>query len=268
MTRPLDTSQSPVQPLQDISVLELGDWVSASFATKILADLGAQVIKVERPSGDLSREYGPFPGDEPDPERSGLYLYLNTNKLGITMATGSPEAGDLLNRLASQVDLLVHNVPPVHADEIGLSYDLLKKHNDRLLMLEISPYGRTGPYAAYKGFEVNAAALGGVVMQLGLPGHPPLNPPLHIGHFQAGLTGAMAPMIALVTRDLTGVGQHIDVAESDSWATFHTGNGTVQWAVRRQANHALWQAGGRRAIPQHDPWMQGRRDSHAGDDQA
>ena len=218
------------QALEGLRVIEFGNMVSAAYATKLLADLGAEVIKAEPPeTGDESRLHGPFPRDEADPEKSGLYLYLNMNKLGITLDLRSSAGIRTLNDLVRCSDILVHNHPPAVAEELGLCYGQLRQANPSLIMLSISPYGHTGPYRDYKGYDINTASLGGVVMQLGLPGHAPLNPPQLLGHYQVAVTGALATMIATVTREVTGSGQHIDLAEADSWATFHTGVALVQW---------------------------------------
>ena len=223
-------TELPSQALEGLRVIEFGDMVSAAYSTKLMADLGADVIKAEWPGvGDESRKYGPFPGDEPDQEKSGLFLYLNMNKKGITLDLRSSTGRRVLRELVKVSDVLVHNHSTPLADELGLRYSELRELNPGLIMLSLSPYGLTGPYKDYKGYEINTASLGGVVMQLGLPGRAPLNPPQFLGHYQAALTGAMALMIAVVVRDLTGKGQHIDLAEADSWATFHTGTGIVQW---------------------------------------
>ena len=238
--------QGRAQPLDGVRVVEIGGWVSAAFAGKILADLGAEVVVVEPSGGGALRRYGPFPGGKPDPEKSGLHLYLSTNKMSATLDLERDEARPLLQRLTAGADVIVHDAPRAEAERLGITYEALRAGNDGLIALEMSPFGQTGPYAGYKGFEINAAALGGVMMQLGLPGRPPLNPPLFIGHYQAGLTGAMAVMIALTSRGPLGGGQRIDLAESDSWATFHTGNGVVQWLFgdRRAMRHGRRVAGG------------------------
>ena len=239
------TDDGRAQPLGGVRVVEIGGWVSAAFAGKILADLGAEVVTVEPPGGGALRRYGPFPGGEPEPDRSGLHLYLSTNKLSTTLDLERDEARFNLRRLTAGADIVVHDAPRAEAERLGITHEALRADNEGLIALELSPFGQTGPYAGYKGFEINAAALGGVMMQLGLPGRPPLNPPLFIGHYQAGLTGAMAVMIALTSRGQAG-GQRIDLAESDSWATMHTGNGVVQWLFgdRRTMRHGRRVAGG------------------------
>src|SRR5215469_17321129 len=107
--------------LNGISVVEYGAGVAAAFATKLMADLGADVIKVETPNGDSTRHYGPFPGDQPDPEKSGLFAYLNANKRGITLDLTTDEHRSTLRSLLSGADLFVHNVHPSRRDEFGLA---------------------------------------------------------------------------------------------------------------------------------------------------
>ena len=239
--------EAPIQALAGMRVIEVGNSVSAAYAAKLLADLGAQVIKVEPPgTGDSSRRHGPFPEDVPDQEKSGLFLYLNMNKLGVTLDLRQASGRGILRELVRCSDILIENYMPSEAEELGLCYAGLREANPPLIMASITPYGQSGPYRDYKGHEINTAALGGVVMQLGLPGHPPLNPPQMLGHYQAAVTGAMAVTIAVVTRDIMGTGQHIDLAEADSWATFHTGVGIVQWlfGVRSTVRHGRRVLGG------------------------
>src|SRR5271169_4824131 len=106
--------------LNGISVIECGEGVAASFATKLMADLGADVIKVEPPEGDITRRYGPFPGNVPDPEKSGLFIYLNTNKRGVTLDLALDKDRAALYSLLAKTDLLVHNVAPSKRGQVGL----------------------------------------------------------------------------------------------------------------------------------------------------
>src|SRR5271156_5753872 len=115
--------------LAGLKVLELGDLVAAAYATKLMADMGAEVIKLEPPSGDRARLRGPFPGGTPHPEKSGLFLYLNTNKLGATLDIAKPEGMALLERLAAGADVLVHNFAPPEMDRVGLSFERLRAVN-------------------------------------------------------------------------------------------------------------------------------------------
>src|SRR2546427_3508568 len=126
--------------LSDIRIIEIGEMVSAPYAAKMLADLGAEVIKVERPrAGDRARSVGPFPASGPDPEQSGLFLYLNANKLGVTLDVSQPEGFALFERLVAQADVLIHNVPPPTMDRIGLGFERLRKSNPSLIMTSVSP---------------------------------------------------------------------------------------------------------------------------------
>jgi len=117
--------------LDGLRVLEVGELVSAPYATKLLADLGADVVKIEPPAGDRARQRGPFPGGMPHPEKSGLFLYLNTNKRGIVLDLTTPAGRAALERLAERADLLVHNVHPRDMAASGLDYE--RSHRARAL---------------------------------------------------------------------------------------------------------------------------------------
>src|SRR2546426_10082904 len=141
--------------LDHLRVLEVGDLVSAPYATKLLADLGADVVKIERPGGgDLARQRGPFLGGASHPEKSGLFLYLNANKRGITLDLGHPRGQEAFGRLVARADLLVHNVHPTEMAAAGLDYERLAALNPRLVMATIAPFGVTGPHATYRGTDV------------------------------------------------------------------------------------------------------------------
>ncbi|MBI3797719.1 MAG: CoA transferase, partial [Deltaproteobacteria bacterium] len=148
-----------MQGLEGVKVLELGNMVSAAYATKLMADLGADVIKVEDPAGDQARQRGPFPGGIVDAEKSGLFLYLNTNKRGITLdLRHEPEN---LSRLVAWADLLIHNYPPLQMAELGIDYNRFRQLNPRLVMCSITPFGLTGPYKDYKAYELTLTNGGG-----------------------------------------------------------------------------------------------------------
>ena len=148
--------------LAGVKVLELCQMVAGPYATKLLADLGAEVIKIE-PSdqGDPSRNRGPFAGDIPHPERSGLFLYLNTNKLGITLNMERRGAGELLDKLIAESDILVEDHSPNQRLELNLDYQRLQQINPKLIMCSITPFGQKGPYANYKAYHLNTYHSGG-----------------------------------------------------------------------------------------------------------
>ena len=162
--------------LEGVRVLELGEFISAPYCGKLLADAGAEVTKVEAPGeGDPARRYGPSLNDEPHPERSGLFLYLNSNKRGITLNFGTPTGRGILRELAAGCDVLVHSLPPKDAEGAGLDYAKLRESNPRLVMASITPFGVTGPYRDYKAHDINLAAAGGISEGLGQPDREPLN---------------------------------------------------------------------------------------------
>ena len=131
--------------LSGLRVLEIGSMISAPYCGKLLADAGADVLKIEPPGvGEDSRRYGPWPHDVPHPERSGLYLYLNANKAGITANLETPTGRGILRQLAAKSDVVVHNVPPADMERLGLDYDLLAAEHPELVMASISPWGLSG----------------------------------------------------------------------------------------------------------------------------
>ncbi|GAG45713.1 unnamed protein product, partial [marine sediment metagenome] len=142
--------------LEGLRVLEYARMVSGPYCAKLLADLGAEVVKIEQPSlGDPARQKGPFPGDLPHPEKSGLFLYLNTNKLGITLDVQTEEGRKLFRELAQGADILIEDSPPGRMEELGLDYESLSALNPRLIVTSITPYGQTGPYRDRKSYHLN-----------------------------------------------------------------------------------------------------------------
>jgi len=212
--------------LAGLKIVELGEFISAPYCSKLMADLGAEVIKVERPgSGDESRQYGPFVDDIPDHERSGLYLYLNSSKMGVTLDIGTETGQGILKKLITEADIFVENRSPGEMDELGLDYPTLKHLNPGLIVTSITPFGQTGPYRDYRGYAINTAGLGGHSMRTGEPTREPLSPPLSQSHYQGGAMGAASTMGAVFARMSSGTGQHVDISESDVWATIHLGHG-------------------------------------------
>jgi len=194
--------------------------ITAPYAAKMLGDMGAEIIKVERPaSGDRARTMGPFPGAHVDAERSGLFLYLNTNKLGITLDVTKPGGFALLERLLRDVDVLIHNVHPPEMDRIGLSYDKVRALNPGLVMTSLSPFGLNGPYRNYVAEDITTWNAGGAGYTNGAgdgdPGVPPLRPFGSPSSYAGGAHAAVATMGALIARDISGQGEHVEVAVQD-----------------------------------------------------
>lgn len=224
-SRHLDTRDAM---LSDLRVLELGSMISAPFAAKLLADLGAEVIKIEPPSGDPSRREGPFPNDVPDAEMSGLFLYLNQNKLGITLDLTSATGLAILDRLVVEADILIENVPSHCVAAMGLDPNRLRSINTRLIVTSITPFGRTGPYAGYRSYPMTTCHGAGTATTVGRPDREPLTLPEDQASYLGGIGGAAATMAALFARDLLGEGQHVDVSEAETLATLLTGPAIVR----------------------------------------
>jgi len=211
--------------LAGLKVIEWAGFIAGPYCGKLLADMGAEVIKIEKPGvGDEARQRGPFPGNTPDPEKSGLFLYLNCNKLGITLDVETATGKKILQDLLKSADILIEDHYPAELAEMGLDYASVQQVNPALIMVSITAFGQTGPYKDYKGYAINASAVGGQSVCAGAQGREPLTPPLCLGHYQSGATAATAAMAALFARDSTGKGQQVDVSEAQVWATLHTGN--------------------------------------------
>lgn len=209
-------------PFAAIKVVECGEGISAAYGAKMLADVGAEVIKVEPPGGDLTRRRGPFPNDQPDPEKSGIFIYLNTNKRGVVADLKRPEGRELLGKLLENADILIHNVQPSERAAHGLiSAELCAKY-PRLIVTTVSVFGDSGPYANYKGYELTASNAGGWAnLSPGASPFPDLPPLKCVGSqcdFQGGAHAAFTSMAAWLHRLQSGKGQAIDVSEQEAIA--------------------------------------------------
>ena len=212
--------------LQGIRVIEWGDLVSAPWTGRLLADMGADVIKIEAPDvGDPARRVGPFPQDDPHIEKSGLYMYLNCNKRGVTLDVGKAEGKRMFRELVAGADVLIESHSPSVAEGLGLTYDDLKSENPNLVMVSISPFGQTGPYRDYVGSELVLFHLGGIGYETpagdvtDLESEPPLKGPGYQSYFVTGWMAATTAFIGLYHREVTGEGQHIDISEHEAIAS-------------------------------------------------
>jgi len=216
-----------LQPFSDLKVLELGQLIAGPYCGKLFADLGAEVIKVEEPGvGDESRRTEPFLHDEAHPERSGLFLYLNTNKLGVTLNLNSKTGKEIFRKLVKETDILVENNPPALMQEWRLSYESLKEINPSLIMTSVTPFGQSGPYRDYKTTELVSFNMGGLGFATpGMVDNPDEEPPLkgggHMADFTAATTAAVATLCAVFARKGSGLGEHIDVSEQEAVASFY-----------------------------------------------
>jgi crotonobetainyl-CoA:carnitine CoA-transferase CaiB-like acyl-CoA transferase len=217
----MSTAKDP-RGIGALRVVECGQGVSAAFGAKMIADLGAEVIKVEPPGGDVTRRRGPFPNDQADPEKSGLFVYLNTNKRGVTADLGKPEGRELLGRLLEKADILIHNVPPYERANHGLDSAALCAKYPGLIVASISMYGDRGPRANWRGYELNASNAGGwAYLSPGASPYPELPPLKPFGaqcDFQGGAHAALTSLAAMRYKLRTGKGQAIDVCEQEAIA--------------------------------------------------
>jgi crotonobetainyl-CoA:carnitine CoA-transferase CaiB-like acyl-CoA transferase len=207
--------------LDGVKVLEFASFVSGPYCAKLLADLGAEVIKIEKPGiGDEARRRGPFPGDIPHPEKSGLFLYLNTNKKGVTLDPQKATGKKIFLELVKWADILIEDKPPREMEELGLTYDELKEVNPSLVMTSITPFGNTGPYRDYKAYDLNIihGAGGGFLTPGGSPNaeREPLKGGGFFDAYTAGLSAATATVAAFYHRMKTDMGQHVDVSKQEA----------------------------------------------------
>ncbi len=205
----------PEAPLAGLRVLELGEFVSAAYCTRLLADLGAEVVKVEPPHGDRARRYGPFRGGVPDREASGLFLFLNRGKRLVTLDLGTAAGREAMHRLAIEADVVVENLEPADVGRFGAGYASLAELKPDLIVTSISAFGRSGPRAHWRGHGLQAAAGSSVAQRTGDPARSPLAKPLNEPEFLGGLHGAAATLLAVRLREQGGPGQHVDVAIQD-----------------------------------------------------
>ena len=207
------------QALSGVKVLELTWHIAGPYCTKLLADYGADVIKVERPGkGDPTRAMGPFFKDDPNPEKSGLFLHLNTNKKGITLNLKSTTGKKILKQLVADADILVESFSPRVMPILALDYQTLEKVNPRLVMVSISSFGQTGPYRDFKASEIVEYAMGGEMYSTGSAGREPLKLGGNVIQYQAGTVAAVATMGALYAAEGQGIGQHVDISIMETQA--------------------------------------------------
>src|SRR3990172_1169149 len=154
----------PESALSDLLVVDLSQGIAGPYCTKLLADYGAEVIKVEPPgTGDLSRRLGPFPSDVPHPEKSGLFLHLNTGKKSVTLDVSTASGTVILKKLLARADVLVESSQPGRMAEWGLGYEQLKDDFPKLVYASVTPFGQTGPYRDYQGNSITAMAMSGLM---------------------------------------------------------------------------------------------------------
>jgi crotonobetainyl-CoA:carnitine CoA-transferase CaiB-like acyl-CoA transferase len=197
--------------LREIQILDLAD-EKASFCSKLLADLGARVIKIEKPGGDLSRGIGPFLEGSPHPERSFFFYHHNTNKLGITLDLDQEEGKEIFSQLLKKTDIVIETFPPGYLEKIGLDFDALKKINPALILVSVTGFGQKGPRGQHKSCDLIASASGGSMYINGSPSTPPLKPFGAQSYYTVSLFAAVGILLALRKRAFSGKGDHLDIS--------------------------------------------------------
>lgn len=201
------------QALSGIRVVDLSHYIAGPYCTKLLADYGAEVIKIEKPqAGDGGRGLPPFFADRPGLERSGLFCFLNTNKQGITLDLKTDRGREIVCRLMSQADVVVENFRPGVLERLGLSAEVLERANPRLVHTSISNFGSSGPYRDYSLTDGVAYALGGWTYPMGELDRPPVQPGGAFGQYVAGLYAAIGTLQAVRNRAALDAVQHVEVS--------------------------------------------------------
>ena len=198
-------------PLVGYRVLDLAG-PAGLHCTKLLADMGADVIKIEPPSGEESRRIPPYKDDIPHPETSLYFLHFNTNKRGITLDVATSDGRAILLQLARKADVVIETYPIEQSERLGLSYAQLSAVNARLVVASITPFGRSGPWRDYKADDIAGIALGNLLSIAGERGKAPLQPAGELAYGMASTYAAFGIAVALYRRVASGRGQHIDVS--------------------------------------------------------
>lgn len=231
---PRNDSDTPVSkgPLAGVKVLDMSRILAAPCCTQILGDLGADVIKVERPGmGDDIRTWGPpFLKDEDgqDTTESGYYLSTGRNKRSVCIDFSKPEGAELLLELMGECDVFVENYKVGGLAKYGLDYDSVIKRYPNMIYCSVTGYGQTGPYASRPGYDMVAQCLGGLISMIGEEGRPPSKVPIAIDDIMTGMYACIGILAALRHRDLTGKGQQIDLALLDV---------QIAWLYNQGVNH-------------------------------
>jgi len=222
---------------------------------RVLGDLGADVIKVEKPGGDPSRSVGPFYHDEPHPEKSLYWFAFNANKRGITLDITTKDGKAIFIKLLKTSDFIIESFPPGYMDSLGLGSEELSKINPRLIFVSVSPFGQTGPYKKYKGSDIILMAMGGFMFLTGDKDRPPLRISVPQAYLHGGLQAAAGAMVALYWREKTGEGQHVDLSIQHA-ITMTMLNTPAFWFLDKAIIHRAgpFRVAGRAHVEQRNTW--------------
>jgi crotonobetainyl-CoA:carnitine CoA-transferase CaiB-like acyl-CoA transferase len=222
-------------PLADLRVLDLSRVLAGPFATMILGDLGAEIIKVEMPgTGDDTRQWGPpFVGGE-----SAYFLSINRNKKSITLNLKNPQAKEIAHKLAALSDMVIENFTPGVSARLGLDYETLRRINPKIIYCSISGFGQDGPYREWPSYDIVMQAMGGFMSITGEYGRPPVRIGVAVSDMIAGFYAVIALLAALKARDRTGNGQFIDISLFDATVSVMTYMGEYYFVTKENPQPA------------------------------
>jgi len=206
-------------PLSGIRVLDLTHVLAGPFCTQVLGDLGAEVIKIERPGvGDPTRRMPPHTMKD----QSLYFMALNRNKKSLTLDLKAPEGKEIFYGLARKADVVMNNFTPGTMEKLGLGYEDLKKINPRIVWASVTGYGQTGPYRDRPSYDIIVQAMGGVMSYTGEPDAPPVRCGIPIGDLGGAVFAVIGILSALVSRSMTGEGRMVDISMLDVQIALHT----------------------------------------------
>ncbi|MGI8971179.1 MAG: CoA transferase [Dehalococcoidia bacterium] len=203
-------------PLGDITVLDLTHQIVGPYATKLLADYGGNVIKIERPGGDPTRRLGPFPANQTHPERSGTFFYLNSNKRSVVLDLREEAGREGFARLLDLADVVVESFRPGVLDALGVGWEFIHGQCPAVPLVSISNFGQSGPYRSYKGSDLVLYGFAGEMYSMGIAEREPVKMYGTAALVASGAAAASAIMAALLVGREQGLGQHVDFAITDS----------------------------------------------------
>jgi len=210
----------PSEAFAGLRILDLTQGIAGPSCTKWFADFGAEVIKIEPPAaGDAARSAGPYPGDLPNAEASGLFLYLNSRKKSVTINIRSEAGRGIVRRLAGEADILFEDFGPGELSAWGLDYEALRGVNQALIYVSVTNFGQTGPYRDDPATDLTLAAASGTMNVRALAGRQPIRMGGSQSYYIAGRVGFISVMGALLSRDVTGEGQAVDVSMLEAAAS-------------------------------------------------
>jgi benzylsuccinate CoA-transferase BbsE subunit len=230
--------------LSPYRILDLTD-EKGLMGGRVMGDLGADVIQIEKPDGNTARKIGPFYHDEPDPEKSLFWFAFSANKRGITLDIKTADGREIFKKLVKTADAVIESYPPGYMKKIGLGYRELEKINPGVSLVSVTPFGQSGPYKDYKASDIVAWALGGYMFSVGDADRPPVR----ISYFpqtylHAGIQAAQGALLAIYHRDMTGEGQYVDVSIQDSVTRCTPERITHHWDFTRR----IMRRGGRMGL--------------------